>query len=40
LPAQDGDLVSEHGDLKLRLGRFALVRPEHAEAAAQEEIEE
>lgn len=32
--------MSQHGDLELRLGRCALVRPEHAEDATQQEIEE
>src|SRR6266511_1511134 len=40
LPAQDRNLVSQNGDLELRLGRCAIVRPEQAEDAAQKEIEE
>jgi hypothetical protein len=38
LPAEDRDLVREHGGLELRLGLRALVRPEHAEDTAQQEI--
>src|SRR6266540_5297152 len=40
LPAQDRDLVSQHGDLQFRLSRNAVVRAGQAEDAAQEEIEE
>jgi hypothetical protein len=40
LPAEDHDLVSEDGDLELRLGRCALIRPEHAEDSARQEIKE
>jgi hypothetical protein len=39
LAAEDCDLVAQHGDLKLRLGRNALVGPEKAEGTAQEEVE-
>ena len=40
LPAEDSELVAEHRDLDLRLGRHAILRPEQAEDALQEEIEE
>jgi hypothetical protein len=40
LAAEDCDLVTQHGDLKLRLGRDALVGPEQAEDTAQEEVED
>jgi len=40
LPAQDCDLVSQHGDLDLRLGRCPIVGMDQAEDAAQEKIEE
>jgi len=40
LPAQDGDLVSQHDVLEFRLSRSALVRPEQSEDAAKKEVEE
>jgi hypothetical protein len=40
LAAEDRDLVAQHGDFKLRLGRSALVGPEQAEDAAQEKVED
>jgi hypothetical protein len=40
LPAQDGDLVSQHDVLEFRLSSSALVRPEQAEDAAQKEEED
>jgi hypothetical protein len=39
LSAQDGDLVAEHGVLKLRLSSGAFVRPEHSQDAQQQQIE-
>jgi hypothetical protein len=40
LPAEDSELVAEHHDLDLRLGRHAILRSEQAEEAVQEEIKE
>ena len=38
LPAEDSELVAEHHDLDLRLGRHAILRSEQAQEAVQEEI--
>jgi hypothetical protein len=40
LSAEDLELVAEHRDFDLRLGHDAILRPEQAEDAFQEEIEE
>ena len=40
LPTEDGDLVAEHRDLEVRLGRHTVVRLEEADYPAQEEVEE
>jgi hypothetical protein len=40
LPAEDAQLVAQDRDLKLRLSPRALGRPEQADDAAQEEIQE
>jgi hypothetical protein len=40
LPAQDRDFVSQHRDLKLCLGRHAVVRTDQTEDPAEKEVEE
>jgi hypothetical protein len=40
LPTKDGDLVTEHRDLELRLSHRAHIRAEQVEDSAQEQIEE
>lgn len=40
MPAKDRELVAEHRDLELCLGRCAVVRLDQAEDAAQKEVEE